>query len=192
MKSVLPSLVKGQRRGAFRRCGLKPQFAKKERGRKDAGAHRPRQCHPCRIGARVEHVFAAQNAAPGDPAGRRHGPHPAKIGMANGSLIPARRWHLLGDNFTYDTSATATSANGKKLGQRQKITGCRGPLVDQSGMMRYHAGKLDCRGCSLTPQRCRRDPALCPQACSRYGARDRRDLQVSRDRRINIKMLFAF
>ena len=35
----------------------------------------------------------------------------------------------------------------------------RGPLVDEDGMMRYRASKLDCDACALKPRCCPNAPA---------------------------------
>ena len=48
---------------------------------------------------------------------------------------------------------------GKELRQRQKIYRLPHPFVDENGMMRYRASKLDCDGCSLKPRCCPNAPA---------------------------------
>jgi SAM-dependent methyltransferase len=48
---------------------------------------------------------------------------------------------------------------GKELRQRQKIYRRPPPLVDENGMMRYRASKLDCEGCLLKPRCCPNAPA---------------------------------
>ena len=72
------------------------------------------------------------------------------------------------DDFAYDRKRDCyICPAGKQLRQRQKIYRTPRPLVDEDGMMRYRASKLDCQGCSLKPavlSECARpkDPALHP------------------------------
>ena len=102
-------------------------------------------------------------------------------------------------DFAYDPGADAyTCPAGKQLRQRQKIYRTPRRLVDDDGMMRYRASKLDCDACSLKP-RC------CPNALARKiprsiheGARDMaRDIAAtdeyvtSRRQRKKVEMLFA-
>jgi hypothetical protein len=46
------------------------------------------------------------------------------------------------------------------------------PLVDEDGMMRYRASKLDCERCSLKPQCCPNAPARKIPRSIHEGARD--------------------
>lgn len=46
----------------------------------------------------------------------------------------------------------AFTCDHKELRQRQKACRMPRPLVDENGMMRYRASKLDCDGCSLKPR----------------------------------------
>jgi len=63
-------------------------------------------------------------------------------------------------DFTYDHKADAyICPTGKELRQRQKTYRMPLPLVDENGMMRYRASKLDCNACSLKPQCCPNAPA---------------------------------
>ena len=58
--------------------------------------------------------------------------------------------------FTYDHEADAyTCPAGKQLRLRQKVYRTLRPLVDEDGMIRYRASKVDCDACSLKPQRLR-------------------------------------
>src|SRR5436190_11386370 len=72
------------------------------------------------------------------------------------------------------------------------------PLVDEDGMMRYRASKLDCEGCSLKPQCCPNAPARKIPRSIHEGARDMaRDIAAteayvtSRRERKKVEMLFA-
>jgi hypothetical protein len=70
------------------------------------------------------------------------------------------------------------------------------PLVDQNGMMRYRASKLDCEGCSLKLRCCPNAPARkIPRSIhARDMARDiaKTDTYVtSRRQRKKVEMLFA-
>src|SRR4030095_8246003 len=86
----------------------------------------------------------------------------------------------------------------EELRQRQKIYRVPRPLVDQDGMMRYRASKLDCVSCSLKPQCCPTAPARKIPRSIHEGARDMaRDLSLtdayvtSRRERKKVEMLFA-
>src|SRR5213596_1977817 len=64
------------------------------------------------------------------------------------------------EDFAYDHKRDCyICPAGKELTQRQKIYRVPRPLVDENGMMRYRASKLDCQGCSLKPQCCPNAPA---------------------------------
>lgn len=72
------------------------------------------------------------------------------------------------------------------------------PIVDDEGMMRYRASKLDCDVCSLKPQCCPKAPARTLLRSIHEGARDMaRDIAkteayvVSRRERKKVEMLFA-
>jgi hypothetical protein len=72
------------------------------------------------------------------------------------------------------------------------------PLIDQEGMMRYRASKLDCECCSLKPQCCPNAPARKIPRSIHEGASDMaRDIAAtdayvtSRRERKKIEMLFA-
>ena len=78
--------------------------------------------------------------------------------------------------FTYDHKAEAyICPAGKELRQRQKAYRMPLPLVEENGMMRYRASKLDCDGCSLKPRCCRNAPA-----CKIFGARSMKVLATWR------------
>ena len=72
------------------------------------------------------------------------------------------------------------------------------PLVDENGMMRYRASKLDCDACSLKPRCCPNTPARKILRSIHEGARDMaRDIATteayvtSRRERKKVEMLFA-
>jgi hypothetical protein len=52
-------------------------------------------------------------------------------------------------DFIYDhRSDLYICPGGKELRQRQKVYRMQRPLVDENGLMRYRASKLDCDACS--------------------------------------------
>ena len=72
------------------------------------------------------------------------------------------------------------------------------PLVDENGLMRYRASKLDCDACDLKPRCCPNAPARKILRSIHEGARDMaRDIAAtdayatSRRERKKIEMLFA-
>ncbi len=101
--------------------------------------------------------------------------------------------------FTYDHKADAyICPAGKELRQRQKIYRKPPPLVDENGMMRYRASKLDCECCPLKSRRCPNAPARKILRSIHEGARDMAraisatDTYVtSRRQRKKVEMLFA-
>ena len=101
--------------------------------------------------------------------------------------------------FTYDHKADAyVCPAGKELRQRQKAYRMPLPLVDENGMMRYRASKLDCDGCSLKLRCCPNAPARKILRSIHEGARDMaRDIAAtdtyvtSRRERKKVEMLFA-
>ena len=103
------------------------------------------------------------------------------------------------EDFTYDHKADAyICPAGKKLRQRQKTYRMPRPLVDEDGMMRYRASKLDCDACALKPRCCPNAPARKVPRSIYEGARDMaRDIaktdayQISRYQRKKVEMLFA-
>lgn len=103
------------------------------------------------------------------------------------------------EDFTYDHKADAyICPAGKKLRQRQKTYRMPRPLVDEDGMMRYRASKLDCDACALKPRCCPNAPARKVPRSIYEGARDMaRDIaktdayQTSRYQRKKVEMLFA-
>jgi hypothetical protein len=91
-----------------------------------------------------------------------------------------------------------TCPGGKELGQRQKISRVARPFVDENGMLRYRASKLDCEECSLKPQCCPNAHGLQVLRSIPEGARDMAraiwatDAYVtSRRERKKVEMLFA-
>jgi len=102
-------------------------------------------------------------------------------------------------DFAFDHKADAyTCPAGKQLRQRQKTYREPRPLVDENGMLRYRASKLDCDACSLKQQCCPNAPARKILRSIHEGARDMaRDLATtdayvtSRRERKKIEMLFA-
>src|SRR6516162_5563965 len=103
------------------------------------------------------------------------------------------------DDFTYDHKRDCyICPAGKELRQRQKIYRLPRPFVDENGMMRYSASKLDCDGCALKPRCCPNAPARKILRSIHEGARDMaRDIAAtaayatSRCERKKIEMLFA-
>jgi transposase len=103
------------------------------------------------------------------------------------------------DEFAYDHKRDCyICPGGKELRQRQKIYRVPRPFVDENGMMRYRASKLDCESCSLKPQCCPNAPARKVLRSIHEGARDMaRDIAVteayvtSRRERKKVEMLFA-
>lgn len=101
--------------------------------------------------------------------------------------------------FTYDYKADVyVCPTGKKLRQRQKTYRMPLPLVDENGMMRYRASKLDCDACALKPRCCPNLPARKILRSIHEGARDMaRDIAAtdayatSRRERKKVEMLFA-
>jgi hypothetical protein len=76
-------------------------------------------------------------------------------------------------DFTYDHKRDCyVCPAGEKLRQRQKIYRVPRPFVDENGMMRYRASKLDCQGCSLKPRCFPNPPARKLLRCVHKGARD--------------------
>src|SRR5204862_816410 len=103
------------------------------------------------------------------------------------------------DDFTYDHERNRyICPAGKELRQRQKTYRVPRSLVDEDGMMRYRASKLDCQGCSLKPQCCPNAPVRKIPRSIHESARDMaRDIakteayRTSRCQRKKIEMLFA-
>jgi hypothetical protein len=77
------------------------------------------------------------------------------------------------DDFAYNHKRDCyICPAGRELRQRQKIYRLPRPFVDENGMMRYRASKLDCDGCSLKPQCCPNAPTRKIQRSIHEGARD--------------------
>ncbi|MEP9375062.1 transposase, partial [Aquabacter sp. CN5-332] len=102
-------------------------------------------------------------------------------------------------DFTYDHARDLyTCPSGRQLRLRQKVYRTERPLVDENGLMRYHASKFDCDACSLKPQCCPNTPARKILRSIHEGARDMaRDIAAtetyltSRRQRKKVEMLFA-
>jgi hypothetical protein len=103
------------------------------------------------------------------------------------------------DDFTYHHKRDCyICPAGKELRQRHKIYRLPRPFVDENGMMRYRASKLDCDGCAMKPRCCPNAPARKILRSIHEGARDMaRDIAAteayasSRCERKKIEMLFA-
>jgi len=87
---------------------------------------------------------------------------------------------------------------GKRLRQRQKTYREPRPFVDENGLMRYRASKLDCDACGLKSRCCPNAPARKILRSIHEGARDlARDIAASdayvtsRRQRKKVEMLFA-
>jgi transposase len=101
--------------------------------------------------------------------------------------------------FTYDHRRDLYTCPGRKeLRQRQKVYRTPRPLVDENGLMRYRASKLDCDTCGLKPRCCPNTPARKILRSIHEGARDMaRDIAAtdayvtSRRQRKKVEMLFA-
>ena len=102
-------------------------------------------------------------------------------------------------DFVYDhTDDSYICPGGKRLRQRRKVYREPRPFVDENGLMRYRASKLDCDACGLK-QRCTPNmPARKILRSIHEGARDlARDLALtdayltSRRERKKVEMLFA-
>src|SRR3954453_16818703 len=77
------------------------------------------------------------------------------------------------EDFAYDHKRDCyICPAGKELRQRQKIYRVPRPLVDENGMRRYRASKLDCEGCSLKLRCCPNAPARKILRSVHEGARD--------------------
>src|SRR5215208_1268799 len=99
---------------------------------------------------------------------------------------------------TVPSRATTSPMIANELRPRQKIYRMPRRLVDEDGMMRYRASKLDCERCSLKPQCCPNVPARKIPRSIHEGARDMaRDIAAtdayvaSRRERKKVEMLFA-
>ena len=76
-------------------------------------------------------------------------------------------------DFAYDHARDLyTCPGGKELRPRQKVYRASPPLVDEEGMMRYRASKLDCGTCGLKPRCSPNMPARKILRSIREGARD--------------------
>ena len=102
-------------------------------------------------------------------------------------------------DFVYDHADDSyICPGGKRLRQRRKVYREPRPFVDENGLMRYRASKLDCDACGLK-QRCTPNmPARKILRSIHEGARDlARDLALtdayltSRRERKKVEMLFA-
>ena len=102
-------------------------------------------------------------------------------------------------DFTFDHEDDSyVCPAGKRLRQRQKIYREERPFVDEYGMLRYRASKLDCEACALKQRCCPIQPARKIVRSVHEGARDlARDIAttdaylVSRRQRKKVEMLFA-
>ena len=101
--------------------------------------------------------------------------------------------------FPYDHARDRyTCPVGKELRPRQKVYRTERPLVDENGLMRYHASKFDCDPCALKARCCPNTPARKILRSIHEGARDMardialtEDYVTSRRQRKKVEMLFA-
>ncbi len=106
-----------------------------------------------------------------------------------------------GDGFLFLDSVTCVSNSyiciysaDKRLRERQKIYREDRPFVDENGMLRYRASKLDCGAYALKPRCCPTQPARKILRSAHEGARDLATTDaylVSRRQRKKVEMLFA-
>jgi transposase len=102
-------------------------------------------------------------------------------------------------DFTYNPAEDRyICPGGKELKQRQRVYRKQYPLVDENGMLRYRASRLDCAACAMKPRCCPKDPARRLLRSIHEGARDMaRDIaksdayETSRRNRKKVEMLFA-
>ncbi len=103
------------------------------------------------------------------------------------------------EDFAYDRHADVyICPGGKVLRQRQKTYKIPRPLVDENGMLRYRASKLDCSTCALKPKCFPKQPERkvlrSVHEAARQMARDiaeTEDYAVSCRLRKKVEMLFA-
>ena len=103
------------------------------------------------------------------------------------------------EDFAYDRHADVyVCPGGKVLRQRQKTYKIPRPLVDENGMLRYRASKLDCSTCALKPKCCPKQPERKVLRSVHEGARqmardisETEDYAVSCKLRKKVEMLFA-
>lgn len=93
-------------------------------------------------------------------------------------------------DFTYDRRADVyICPAGKILRQRQKTYRTPRPLVDENGMMRYRASKLDCSACALKPKCCPKQPQRKVLRSIHEGARQlARDIAETEEYAISCKL----
>jgi transposase len=102
-------------------------------------------------------------------------------------------------DFAYDHARDLyTCPGGKELRPRQKVYRAAPPLVDEEGMMRYRASKLDCGTCGLKPRCSPNMPARKILRSIHEGARDMartiaatEEYVTSQRQRKKVEMLFA-
>jgi hypothetical protein len=111
----------------------------------------------------------------------------------------ARRDGTFSRDFDYDHKADAyICPAGKELRHYRRTFNKPRTGVDQQGLMRYRASKLDCDACALKPRCCPGQPARKVLRSIYEGARDMaRDIAktdeyaISRKLRKKVEMLFA-
>ena len=137
---------------------------------------------------------SAENARLAGPRARDRAAHP---GLRQ---VRAPRRHLRPGRLHLRSQARSLHLprrQGAAASARRSI-GCARPLVDENGLMRYRASKLDCDACSLKPRCCPNAPARKILRSIHEGARDMaRDIAAtdayvtSRRERKKVEMLFA-
>ena len=142
---------------------------------------------------RRQRLWLGRDARLAGPRARDRAAHPGlRQVRAPRRHLRTSRLHLRPQGRSYICPAA------RSCRQRQKAYRTPRPLVDENGMMRYRASKLDCDACALKPRCCPNAPARKILRSIHEGARDMaRDIAAtdayvtSRRERKKVEMLFA-